>query len=288
MKRFYFKGKPPSRAEDDHSDSDDNPLQPPPTVAPPSSRRRAKIEAKVLDPQQEDKSARRPRQGRKRIEAKVLGSDSIPSKAVSVVYKADAELSAKELSEFKPVREKKRQTNNLASLPELRSKNESSSSSESSESSDGSEALSSVEDEPMRGIDPKGMGSSEQVSPPVPSHVPVYVPSVARDEALQQATETKERRDMERASRKRALREETLRSAKHTVGETEYDLKYVDMSKFPDDTDRPEDQEEEYELWRVRELKRVMADRGIDVQDDSMDVSSQDEEKKAGPFLAAE
>lgn len=104
-----------------------------------------------------------------------------------------------------------------------------------------------------------------------PPKAPTYVPNASRIDINRQTSSMHTRRDIEKNERERALREQTLRAVRHTIEESEYDLKHVDMSVFPDDCDRPEDYEEEYALWRVRELKRVMRERGIDTDGGSND-----------------
>ncbi len=148
-----------------------------------------------------------------------------------------------------------------------------SSSSDDSYSDSGASSNSGSEETPANAL-------ARNRSPPrtAPPQAPVFIPRAARGGigiSTGNGKRVKSRSDAEAAERKReAQREEREREARADIlsraresDDVDHDLQRVDMASFPDDTDRPEDKEMEFALWRVRELKRIMRERGMDVDE---------------------
>lgn len=298
--RRHFAGKPPkaeeSTSDEDSSDSDsvekpkaDRTLKSSLT-SNNSPSRRPRIKAKVLDTTGElNATSAEKKTRRRRIEAKVLSADgsggetkvkeSVTSNSRSlsdIKQLASEDREVSQLSGFKPVDELEMESDE-EKLPELNVKNESSDSSSGEDSSSESNDSESSDNSSKMRIDSPGRTQEKSSRPNV---APIYVPNEARICTDHQAGTIQERRIREKNERERTVREETLRAARHTIEETEYDLKHVDMSQFPDDTDRPEDYEEEYALWRVRELKRVMSERGITIDDNDQEEFEEETDTK--------
>ncbi len=211
---------------------------------------------------------------RRRIEAKVLNADGDGKRDSTELFNADGrppcnardsvndEREGSKLSKFKLFDESEKDSEE-EKLPELNvAMNESScSSSAEDSSSDSDNSQTSGPSNELQTESPRDCADGGSWRPQALE----YVPNAARIDAERQAIAIKVKRTSEKNERARAVREETLLAARQTIEETEHDLKHVDMSQFPDDTDRQEDFEEEYTLWRVRELKRCLRERGVDI-----------------------
>jgi hypothetical protein len=125
--------------------------------------------------------------------------------------------------------------------------------------------------------------------PPAPLLRPVFVPRAARaTEAVRLQIEKAEAREEERAAeRVRSRVEEAQNLAAEAVGREEASeageglggagdgLSAEERSRLPDDTDHPglgpngvcewreDDEDEDYIMWKVREIKRVIRDQAI-------------------------
>lgn len=264
MKRL-FTGRPPGVVDsDDGSSEDEEEVREKETViSAPSKqerkaapRRRPRVQAKVLDsagteePPQVTSGKRR----RKKIEAKVILSEGVEAGDNDGAH-------SKNLPSFVSV-DKERLERDEEQLPDLHVVDdyEGSESSSGSEESDTNSSASEDGSQEYAHHDNQDYEEKESSAKPL---APVYVSSKTHSENQRRALELLEKRKLDAYKRKREACNEVLLASRHTVEETEYDLKHVDMTKFPDDTDKPDEFEEEYALWRVRELKRVMRDRGL-------------------------
>lgn len=148
---------------------------------------------------------------------------------------------------------------------------ESSADESSSESSSSSGSSASAYDLP----EPTSQAKPRKESPPrtLPATAPIFIPKsmraamgMANADGGGAASAAGRRRAVERAEREQAAKASMLGAARER-GPADYDLQRVDMATFPDDTDRPEEAEAEFAMWRVRELRRVMRERGMEVDD---------------------
>lgn len=224
-----------------------------PRLVTKRSNRRPRIEAKVVvESDVATKHIGEPKvRRRQRIEPKIIGQELHPT------HEANDGGKRKGMRGFAPVTqdgessEEEEQSKTLAPNAE---RDSSGGSSSGYDSSSGSELNSESADD---------ADTSPPQPPTPPPHAPVFVPRSQRSGTNQGVSEAQIRREQEKKNRDCEAREKALQAARAVRDEAEFDLRHVDMSTFPDDTDRIEEYEEEFAMWRVRELKRVMRDRGM-------------------------
>lgn len=125
--------------------------------------------------------------------------------------------------------------------------------------------------------------SDEEVEEPIEMLKPVFIPRSERNGG-------KSRRELEEEhERKMSEFEESRRMER--VGETQNIVKVIAKKEeeaekmkddfglggleMPDDEDREEDEEKEFELWKLREWKRVLRDRKIERKQQGLDVDDE-------------